>query len=100
MSLFQWVTVCLSLVLGAALPAYADGPGNTPVPASSTPAAAPVADQSGRWTKDDVATLCHGRFGTDDRSRGYQACVTRNSGKINHDKTPGEIQELDAAKGR
>jgi hypothetical protein len=88
MTLSQRVAICLSLSFSIVTSAYADGPGN---------AAAPAAP-SGRWTKDDVAAVCHNRFGADDRSRGYLACVDRNSARIGRDETPGEIQELDAAK--
>lgn len=80
MTHYQRIAVFLSLALGASFSAHADD------------------NSTGRWTAADVSTLCHSRFGADDRSHGYQACVTRNKGKIGHDETPGEIQELNAAK--
>jgi len=81
MTYYQRIVVLMALSFSAALSAHADDKGT-----------------SGRWTKDDVATLCHSRFGADDRSHGYLACIERNKGKIGRDETPAEMQELDANK--
>jgi len=53
---------------------------------------------STRWTKTDVATYCHSRWGCDDRTHGYLTCLEHNKEKIGHDKSPADIQELDAEK--
>ena len=80
MKAYRQMIVSLSLV-GAALPAFAADNAN-----------------STRWTKDDITAMCHSRFGADDQSYGFKSCVARNSYKVGHDKTPGDMQELNAAK--
>ncbi len=64
--------------------------------ASCAASAAFAADAPPRWNKDDIATMCHARFGDDDRAHSYKDCIKRNHKKIGHDEAPADVQELEA----